>query len=931
MNRKPLTASTVVAVLASVMLINAPLGAQAVPKPVRRARGDTVLRQPSPTGNDTSRPRQDTTAGKIPVGDSLTRFIDKFSFRNLGPAAYSGRVTAIAVPKPFRKTIYIGSAGGGVWKTSNAGITWHPISDSLGNGSIGDIAVAPSDSNIIWVGTGEKNSSRSTLWGNGVHKSTNGGRKWQHMGLADTRSIAKIVISPSDPNTVYVAALGHLWGPNAERGVFKTTNGGTSWSKVLFVDDTTGAVDLAMDPSNPEVLYAAMWHRIREGGSHMQGTGMGSGIYKTVNGGRTWTRLTDPALANGLPTGDIGRTSISISAKHPSTVYAMIAVDRGVTNTSAAPFGGVFRSDDAGAHWTHVNDLAANPHYYYDELVTDPTNDNHVYMLASPLMVSKDGGRSFEADSLYNVHVDNHALWIDPADSAHMILGNDGGVYTTFDGGKAWEHAEIPIGQFYTVAIDSASKPYRICGGLQDNGVWCGPSSTRDTLGVTDADWYSVNGGDGMWAQISRTNPNIIYSESQFGSMSRLDMRTWKRDRIQPIALDAGGDSGYGYTWGWTTPLALSQHDTATLYVGGNHLFRIHDHGDKGVDWEVVGPDMTRATREHPEGEGPNTSYHALFSIAESPRTRDVIWTGSDDGLVWLTRDYGKTWTNLTANFPAHAPTHCFVSTIAASHFAEGTAYMTYDCHSRDDYAPHVYKTTNFGKSWSSISAGLPADAGALTVSEDPYNAQLLWVGTEIGVYVSIDGGSKWRRFGHGLPPVAVEKLAMSYDQRDLVLGTHGRGIWVVNVGPLEEMTDTLLRERAHLFRVSPALQFRYTDTYPSFGSRPFVAKNPPRGATISYYLRDALTGPVDLYILTAKGDTVRKLSGPGYAGLNQATWDLTSSKPRPRGLGDPTSPADLKRVEPGDYVVTMKVAGKTFRQAVRVDERPDDLVRPPR
>jgi hypothetical protein len=308
-----------------------------------------------------------------------------------------------------------------------------------------------------------------------------------------------------------------------------------------------------------------------------------------------------------------------------------------------------------------------------------------------------------------------------------------------------------------------------------------------------------------------------------------------------------------------------------------------------------------------------------------------VIWTGSDDGLVWLTRDYGKTWTNLTANFPAHAPTHCFVSTIAASHFAEGTAYMTYDCHSRDDYAPHVYKTTNFGKSWSSISAGLPADAGALTVFEDPYNAQLLWVGTEIGVYVSIDGGSKWRRFGHGLPPVAVEKLAMSYDQRDLVLGTHGRGIWVVNVGPLEEMTDTLLRERAHLFRVSPALQFRYTDTYPSFGSRPFVAKNPPRGATISYYLRDALTGPVDLYILTAKGDTVRKLSGPGYAGLNQATWDLTSSKPRPRGLGDPTSPADLKRVEPGDYVVTMKVAGKTFRQAVRVDERPDDLVRPPR
>lgn len=911
-------------------LDNAPAAAQVVRRPVKPARGDSILRQPSPSGHDTSRTRQDS-AGKVPVGDSLTRFLGKFTFRNVGPAAYSGRVTAIAVPLPYRKTIYIGSAGGGVWKTSNAGITWKPISDSLGVQSIGDIAIAPSDSNIIWVGTGERNSSRSTLWGNGIHKSTNGGRTWKHMGLADTRSIARIVISPTDPNTVYVAALGHLWGPNAERGVFKTTDGGVTWKKILFVDDTTGAVDLKMDPANPAVLYAAMWHRVREGGSHMQGTGSGSGIYRTANGGATWTRLTDPALNNGLPTSDIGRASISISAKHPSTVYALIAVDRAVTNVSAAPFGGLFRSDDAGAHWVQVNDIAANPHYYYDELVTDPTNDRHLYMLASPLMVSKDAGKTFAPDSLYNVHVDNHALWIDPADSAHMILGNDGGVYTTFDAGRAWEHAEIPIGQFYTVAIDSASTPYRICGGLQDNGVWCGPSASRDSTGVTDADWYSVNGGDGMWVQISRTDPNIIYSESQFGSMSRLDMRTWQRDRLQPMALDAGGDSGYAYTWGWTAPLLLSQHDTATLYAGGNHLFRIHDHGNKGIDWQTVGPDMTRADRAHPEGEGPNTSYHALFSIAESPRTRDVIWTGSDDGLVWLTRDYGRTWTNVTANFPARSPTHCFVSTIAASHFNEGTAYVTYDCQSRDDYAPHVYRTTNYGKSWTPIAAGLPADAGSLTIFEDPYNPRLLWVGTETGAYVTIDGGAKWRRFGHNLPPVAVEKFGMSYNQRDLVAATHGRGIWIMPVGPLEEMSDTLLRERAHLFKVPPALQFRYSDTYPSFGSTPYVAHNPPRGASISYYLRDALTGPVDLYILTAKGDTVRKLSGAGYAGLNHVTWDLSSSKPRPRGLGDPTSPAELKRVLPGDYVVTMKVTGKTMREPIHVDTLPAELVRPPR
>lgn len=916
--------------VASATLLAIPAGAQTVPRAASPPRGDTILRQPSPGARNGERQRPES-AGRVVTGDSLTRFLDKFSFRNLGPAAYSGRVTALAVPQPYRKTIYVGSAGGGVWKTSNAGITWRPISDSLGVESIGDIAVAPSDSNIVWVGTGEKNSSRSSSWGNGVHKSTNGGRTWHHMGLADTRSIAKIAIDPREPNTVYVAALGHLWGANAERGVYKTTDGGTTWKKILFVDDTTGAIDLKMDPSNPETLYAVMWHRIREGGSHMQGTGTGSGIYKTVNGGQSWTRLTDPALHNGLPTADIGRTSISISAKNPSVVYAMIAVDRGVTNTSAAPFGGVFRSDDAGAHWVQVNDLAANPHYYYDEIVTDPANSNHIYMLESPLMMSKDGGHTFAVDSLYDVHVDNHALWIDPADSAHMILGNDGGVYTTFDGGKAWEHADIPIGQFYTVAIDSVSNPYRICGGLQDNGVWCGPSATRDSVGVTDADWYAVNGGDGMWVQISRTDPNIIYSEFQFGSMSRYDLRTGKRESIQPVALDAGGDSGYGYTWGWTAPLVLSQHDTATLYAGANQLFRMHDLGGRGMDWEAIGPDMTRAPRTHPEGEGPNTSYHSLFSIAESPRTRDVIWTGSDDGLVWLTRDYGRTWTNVTVNFPARAPTHCFVSAIAASHFADGTAYVTYDCHSRDDYGPHVYKTTDFGKTWSSIVSGLPADDGSLTVFEDPYNPRLLWLGTETGAYVSIDGGARWRRFGHNLPPVPVEKFAMSYRDRELVAGTHGRGIWVAKVGPLEEMTDSLLREKAHLFEVTPALQFRYTDTYPSFGSRPFEARNPPRGATISYYLRDALSGPVDLYITSAAGDTVRKLSGPGYAGLNDVTWDLSSTKPRPRALGEPTSPAELRRVLPGEYVVTMKVAGKSMRQTIRVEERPDDRVRPPR
>lgn len=901
---------------AALLCVAGSLGAQQRPP----QRGDTALRQRSLA--DTAR----DTVPTPPPADPLTRLLNGFTWRNLGPAAYSGRVTAVAVPQPYHKTIYVGAAGGGVWKTSNAGVTWRQIGDSLGVQSIGDIAVAPSDTSIIWVGTGEKNSLRSQSWGNGVHVSTDGGRTWKHRGLADTKAIGRIVIHPTNPNIVYVAALGHLWGPNAERGVFRTVDGGQTWTKSLFVDDTTGAVDLVMDPTNPAVLYAAMWHRLRMGGSHMVGVGSGSGIYRTADGGRTWKRLTDPSLSNGLPGGPMGRISLAIASSRGRTVlFAMIAVDRGVTSPNAAPFGGVFRSEDGGEHWTQVNDLAANPHYYYDEIVIDPTNVDHVYALASPVLVSKDGGRSFTRDSLYNVHVDNHALWIDPADPGHMMLGNDGGFYTTWDGGRAWEHAALPIGQFYTVIVDSAQTPYGVCGGLQDNGVWCGPSRTRDSLGVTDADWYAVNGGDGMWVQKPWYDPHIVYSEWQFGSMSRLDLRTWKRDEIKPLSLDAGAEGGYDFTWGWTAPMLLSQHDSATLYVGANRLFRLQDRGARGVDWQILGPDMTRADRARPEAEGPNTSYHALFSIAESPRDANVLWTGSDDGLVWLSRDRGRTWTNLTANFPKRAPTRCFVSTIAASHHADGTAYLTYDCHHRDDYHPYVFRTTDFGRTWTEIVNGLPADGGSLTVFEHPTNARVLWVGTALGAYVSLDAGAHWHRFGQSLPPVPVEKFAMSYAAQELVVATHGRGLWIADVAPLADAADSLPSERAHLFPVGTALQFRYADTYPSFGSRPFVARNPARGAVITYWLRDAQTGPVDLLVTSAAGDTVRKLSGPGYAGLQHVTWDLTREKPRPRELGGPESAADLRRVLPGEYFVTMSVGGRKSRQRIVVQDWPED------
>jgi photosystem II stability/assembly factor-like uncharacterized protein len=889
-------------------------------------------RQPAqPTSRPAAREQRRTTAADTArrdtaqVRDSLTRFIESVAIRHLGPAAYSGRVTAIAVPhsaQPRPSTFYIGSAGGGVWKTTNAGVTWQSASSGLGSETIGDLAVAPSDSNLLWVGTGEKNSLRSAYWGDGVYKSTNGGRAWTKMGLGDSRAIGRVVIHPTDPSIVYVAALGHLWGAGGERGVYKTTDSGTTWSRVLFVNDTTGFVDLEMDPSNPEVLYAAAWHRIRWGGSHMEGVGNGSGIYKSTDAGATWTRLTDPALANGLPTDRMGRIGLAVSPQNPNIVYAMIQVDRGITDQAQTRYGGVFRSSDAGAHWTQVNDIAATPHYFYDEIYVDPSDTNHVFFTSVQMWQSRDGGRTFAPDSAGGVHVDNHAFWIDPNDPAHWILGNDGGAYVSYDRGRAWWHMPLPLGQFYTVMVDSSHTPYQICGGLQDNGAWCGPSRTRESQGISDAEWYPVNGGDGMYVQIPFDDPFTVYSNSQFGSISRLDLRTWQRADIQPEALDAGAESGYAYTWDWMAPIVASAHLPGVVYFGGNRLFKLKD---RGRDYEILGPDMTRNARQTPAPEQGSTSYHALFSIAESPRTAAVLWTGSDDGLVWVSQDTGKTWTNTTASFPRGAPTNCFVATIAASYHAEGTAYVALDCHHRDDYAAHVFQTTDFGRTWTEIGQGLPRDHGSLTVFEDNRNPRLLFVGTTDGVWTTVDGGRRWGKLGRNFPSIRVDRLAISFAQRELVIGTHGRGIYIANIIPLEEMTDSLLGEPAHLFGVAQTFQFRRRNTFPSWGANHFLAPNPAVGASFQYWLKDVQPEGVRFTITTAAGDTVRSVTGPGYPGLQRASWDLTRERPRPRGLGDPTSREELQRMPAGEYIIRGTVAGRRMEQRFVVLEWPQD------
>lgn len=866
-------------------------------------------------------------------GDQISeKLLSPFKYRLIGPANQAGRVTAIAVPDSMRpKTIYVGYASGGVWKTTNAGTTWQPVFDDESFASIGDVAVAPSDHDVVWVGTGERNSLRSEGWGDGVYKSTDGGKSWKHMGLTETRETGRIVIDPRDANVVYVAALGHLWGANRERGVFKTTDGGATWKKILFVDDTTGFVDLKMDPRNPDVLYAAGWHRLRWGGGRMEGAGAGSGIWKTTDGGQNWTRLSGPGTTTGLPTEqDMGRIGLAIAPSQPDRVYAVIQVAEGAKNPDVSVYGGLFRSDDAGKSWTRVNDLSAVPDYYYNEVWVDPKDPDLIYLGQTVLQISKDGGKTIGNFRIQRVHVDNHAMWIDPGDSDFMLLGNDGGLYMSYDKGKTWAHENMPVGQFYEVQLDTTKVPYQVCGGLQDNGVWCGPSRTRERAGITDRDWRSVYGGDGFNCAISADSPNIRYAESQFGSIGRLDVAKWQNTAIQPYSEDAGVQSGYAFRWDWNTPFIISHHDPKVLYVGGNYLFRLTD---RGKDWHILGPDMTRANRHHPEPDTGHTSYHSLHSVAESTLDARMLWTGSNDGLLWVSRDEGRTWRNVTQDIPSQQAQRCWVAEIEPSSHVADRAYVVHDCHRRDDYRPYVFRSDDGGDTWTSIGANLPEDAGSYVVREDPVNANLLFAGNERGVYVTFDGGKRWLRLKNNLPTVPVRDMNIMPQRHELAVGTFGRSIYILDIGPLEELSDSLVQRPAHLFAVKDARKYNRRNTYESFGDHFFHADNPPYGTAITYYLKADQGKDVTLAIRkvaddatvapdsTPKGDVVQRITSSGQPGIHQVVWNLQSAQPRPRGLGEPTSSNALREVLPGTYAVTLKVGDSVMTRVFHVAE----------
>jgi photosystem II stability/assembly factor-like uncharacterized protein len=888
-------------------------------------------------------------------------------FREIGPAVMGGRIADIAAVESKPQIFYVGTASGGVWRTKNHGTSWEPLFDDQPAASIGDVTLAPSNPNVIWVGTGEPQNRQSSPWGNGVYKSTDGGGTWNHMGLDDTRHIGRIVIHPTNPDIVFVAAVGHLWGPNEERGVYRTLDGGQTWERVLYVDENTGAIDLAMDPGDANTVFAAMYQR-RRTGFGFNGGGPGSGIYRTTDGGNTWKELT-----NGLPEGDKGRIGLDIYRRDGNLVYAVVEADkRSPTRSFGGPQGssgerqsGVYRSTDRGETWERMSNTNPRP-MYYSQIRIDPNNPERIYVLSTQLMVSDDGGKTFRSDGANGIHVDHHALWIDPNDSDHLIIGNDGGVAASFDGTENWRmYDNLPIGQFYQIGVDNRD-PYYVCGGLQDNSSWCGPSRTLNQYGIRNADWYDVWGGDGFFNLIDPSDHTIVYTESQGGSLGRVDATTGEGTRIQPVARPIEGqeeEEDRSFRFNWNTPIAISAHDAATIYIGANVLLK---SPDRGVTWQEISPDLTKQIDRQeleimavPGSEpmiSPNdgiSTYGNITTIGESPLNPALIYVGTDDGNVQVTRDGGATWTDLTSNF-RDLPDRTYVSRVVPSRFVEGRVYATFDGHRNDDYTAYAYVSEDYGRRWTLITDGLPAGWSVNVIAEDPQNESLLFLGNEIGLFFSIDRGASWQQLKNNLPTVPIDDIVIHARDDDLVLGTHGRSIWIMDdITPLERLTEDVLASVAYMFPVRPATMYSLSGEWP-FWHATYAAPNPQIGARIRYYLRDQWSsseapvaeepasngaGPnvqgqgqgrgsrgsegikAKLTVVDANGDTVRELEGSGDPGIHEVLWDLRIPPPyeAPSGQGGFGGAPRGPRVLPGKYSVQLRVSGAEFSQDIEV------------
>lgn len=857
--------------------------------------------------------------------------IDGLEWRHIGPASFGGRIDDVeAVPgKPG--TIFVGTASGGIFKTTNNGVTWKPVFDEEGTSlSIGDLAIAPSDANIVWAGTGEPNNRQSSSWGDGVFKSIDGGETWTHMGLRDTHHIGRVVIHPTNPDIVYVAALGHLWGPNAERGLYRTKDGGRTWDNVLRINTDTGVVDVALG-ADGRTLFAASYQRRRRGWGYVGG-GPGGGLHRSMDGGDTWQKL-----GGGLPEGDIGRIGIDISRSHQNIIYAVVEHKQG----------GIFRSEDGGTTWTRQNSLNQRPSYY-SQIRVDPKNPNKLWKLASPLFVSIDAGKTWRSDTTGDrIHVDHHGLWINPNDPDHLMLGNDGGLYFSYDGSRTWDFIDnLPIGQYYDISVDGRD-PYWVYGGTQDNGTWGLPARTYGQLGITNADVVNIAYGDGFYTIADPKDPRAIYANSQSGRAYLVDLDTREEKGIRPVPPDPKET----YRFNWSAPMLVSAHDNRIVFYGGNKLFRT---ADRGHTWQVISGDLTRNqewkklpimgpvrgddTLSRDDGV---SDFGTITTITESPVQAGVVYVGTDDGNVQMTSDGGKSWRDLTSRFGLPGPR--WVSRVHASRHGAGVAYVAFDGHQDDDFKPYVYRTKDNGNTWTSIAGDMPDGMVINALEEHPRNPNLLFAGTELGLFMTINGGGNWTHVRGNLPRVPVDDIVFNERANDLVLGTHGRSIIVLDdISPLEHLTPAVISTEAHLFPLRAATQYYVMRGLPPPGASEFSGPNPPYGALITYHLRDDpkpaahkgtngdTTEPppptVAIAVLAPDGSVVRELHGPDRKGLHRVSWDLRYPLPFTPNTGEETwfGPPKGPFVLPGAYTVKLTARGRelTQRVEVRMDPR---------
>lgn len=869
-----------------------------------------------------------------------SQLLDGLPLRNIGPATMSGRIVDLAVLESDPYTFYAATATGGIWKTTDNGISFEPVFENENTHSIGAIALNQAHPNILWVGTGERANRQSNSWGDGVYLSHDGGKTWKNVGLKDSHHIGRIVLHPTDTAVAYVAAMGHLWGPNEERGLYKTSDSGKTWERLIFVDEETGVVDVAMDPSDPTILYAATYQRMRKPyGFH--GGGPGSGIHKSTDGGKTWKEL-----SNGLPEGDYGRIGISIYRKNPEVVF--ISLEQGFQYNASTAYNerraGIYRSKDKGESWELMSDWNPRPMYASQPLV-DPSDESRIYMM-NQYSYSSDSGRTFTAPR-QSLHGDDRILWVNPKDSRHVIKGDDGGIGISYDRGLKWLFINnLPVSQYYRISVDNAV-PYNVYGGLQDNGSWVGPSETYRRDGILNEDWKRLGGGDGFLNLVDQNDPDVVYTESQYLGLSRLNMKNGQRQDIRPG--DPKGRIGARRNWdawgpglpepelgnamapgNWDGPFFLSNHDPNTIYAGTNVLWKSMDNG---ASWVPLGDLTTKVNRrellimgqrpdEHTASLDDGIPYYpTLTAIAEDLHTPGMLYAGTDDGLLQVSWDGGKSWNDVSSALEG-LPKETWINTFEPSTHQAGRAYVAINNYRNDDYGNYIYRTEDYGKTWESVEGDLPANRVARTLREDPKNPDLLYLGTEFGLFISNDAGKHWVELKSNMPTLPFNDLVIHPRDNDLVLGTHGRGVWILDqVNALQELTPEVLEQSAELFSIGDAAMINYTNDGAHTGDMYYRGENPAFGAAIDYYLQDSVgKDAISLKIYDSNGEYVSEVKAKNKSGLHRIMWDLRYEYDAP---GSGRFRMNGPFVLPGLYTAKLEVNGEMFEENFRVNGDP--------